>query len=350
MMDGDTAAAVDTVTWDPPQIKDLLESLQVNAEGREAISRMPQRSPEWKAARYGRLTASNFGAAIGHMTNTRRDQLLKDMVWPEGAGIFGYAQKFAQYGNENESVARDLYVTDRQRKHHPQYENQYCNVFETGLLVSVEHGWLGASPDFVVEETSNCRIPDKGPTQNCHHLNDPYIIDHSLLSWMQSSRKYDDELITPPPGADIVQGCGEIKCPAYGDRVLYSSQTKHAKHGFPEYYYDQIQGAMALNNWPWCDVIVYTPSKSEVTRFHRDKVYWDTVLFPGLRAFYFDRFLPLLHLRVTKKLEYGCIHAIGSPTSIKIKRIKKEKEEDFRKIPKMEPLPASFEHFFTLRK
>ena len=108
-----------------------------------------------------------------------------------------------------------------------------------------------------------------------------------------------------------VSGCGEIKCPATG--VLYAESGKHAEHGFPVYYYDQIQGQMALNNLPWCDVVVYTPARTHVTRFYRNHAYWDNEMFPALKHFYFNVFLPTLRLRVCGMLKPGEVIVSARP-------------------------------------
>ena len=98
-------------------------------------------------------------------------------------------------------------------------------------------------------------------------------------------------------------GCGEIKCPA--TKMLYSQTEKHNKYAFPEYYYDQIQGVMAINDWPWCDTVVHTPYVTEVVRFYANPVYWKTDLFPKLERFYFNDFLPRLRLRTQGTLKRG---------------------------------------------
>ena len=111
--------------------------------------------------------------------------------------------------------------------------------------------------------------------------------------------------MTEGPGAamETTIGCGEIKCPA--TKMLYSQTEKHNKYAFPEYYYDQIQGVMAINDWPWCDTVVHTPYVTEVVRFYANPVYWKTDLFPKLERFYFNDFLPRLRLRTQGTLKRG---------------------------------------------
>lgn len=281
-------------TWawtDVPQdIDAFVAALAVDAAARDEIANHPQRSVAWKRARCGRLTASNFGAAAGHHLPGADKKLLHAMLWPELFALEGRAAEFAAWGTENEPVARDVYA-----QHRPQ-----CVVTETGLLVSLEQGWLASSPDFVVDEP----ITDPSPAAaNAYHLCDPYLITKD----------------TPPQvlidvSRGFVRGCGEIKCPA--TRSLYSAMAKHAKHGLPEYYYDQIQGVMAVSHWPWCDVVVYTPELTEVTRFYYNDHYWANELLPALREFYFERFLPRLQLRAAGVLQPGEVDPVAQPLTV----------------------------------
>jgi hypothetical protein len=290
--------------WSPPAPRELLQELTVDLDGRERLANLSQGTPEWLRSRHGRLTASNFGAAVGHQGKAKMKELLKHMVWPETAGLTGFVRRLAQYGTDHEDIARNIYVADRNSGANPLYADTKFRIFERGLLVSVTHGWLGASPDFVVEESANARTPQISAPANVHHLHDPYVIEHSegYFYYLQSRPAV---AVPPDAGSAIVQGCGEIKCPAAKVKVFYSEKAEHATYGFPVYYYDQIQGAMAINSWPWCDVVIFTPERTQVTRFSRNEPYWSRVLFPKLHAFYFQMFLPALGHRVAGRLAYG---------------------------------------------
>ena len=278
-------------------------TLNVTPETRKSISLLKQGSEEWLHARYGRLTASNFGAAAGNHLPGARKKLLENMLWPEFAKLTGMAAKFAAYGTQHESVAREVYAADRQSR-----GNACLRVFETGLLVSLEHGWLGSSPDFVVEECTAIHERPAGPLANEHHSRQPYIISHphGAALFIKNTPACSGGPSSEEPHT-ITQGCGEIKCPA--THTLYSRSEKHAVYGFPAYYYDQIQGIMAINNWPWCDTVVHTPHETEVIRFHANEAYWREDLFPKLRRFYYEDFLPRLSLRIKGKLKRGEVDA-----------------------------------------
>lgn len=299
---------------------EFVASLQLRDDNhRQDIANLAQRSDEWFRERFGRLTASNFGAAAGHHLSGAKTKALKSMVWPEFSALTGRAAEFAAYGTAHEDVARRIYVAHRSSTD----GDTLFSVSETGLVVSLEHGWLAASPDFLVKESASSRLTTLPPPEKSCHLHAPFLVDNArALSWTSETKPKPEPESEPEPEpkpelepesepVEHVRGCGEIKCPA--TRTLYSSNPKHSKHGFPEYYYDQIQGAMAILDVPWCDVVVYTPQNTEVTRFARDVIYWDTQLFPALKAFYFGDFLPRLIMRACGALKPGEIDPVCAP-------------------------------------
>ena len=302
------------------------QTLQVSAETRDSIASLKQGSADWLQARYGRLTASNFGAAAGNHLPGARRKLLAAMLWPETQQLTGFAAKFAAYGTENEALAREVYIADRKSR-----GSACLRVYETGLVVSMTHGWLGSSPDFIVEEVSASHERPIGLIENEHHCRAPYTIMHHSGAnvFIENTPRVP---FVEPDAAVVVRGCGEIKCPA--TKLLYSQSEKHAKYAFPAYYYDQIQGVMAINSWPWCDTVVYTPYVTEVIRFHASPTYWERDLFPKLKAFYFEDFLPRLALRMQGVLKQGevdarlvipaCVLDIGLDMTLKKKKKKRK--------------------------
>ena len=299
--------------WPPASVAELVASLTVDEAGRAAIAAIPQGSPEWLCARRGRLTASNFGAAAGRLGRAKQLELLKHMVWPETAALTGFVARMAQYGTDHESVARRIYVADRASGDNPAYANTALRIYETGLLVSVSHGWLGASPDFVVEESLDARVPAASPPANAFHMHDPYVIEHACGHQFYLAAATD---APAPPTGPVVVGCGEIKCPAAAVKEFYSAKKQHGRYGFPDMYYDQTQGAMAINSWPWCDAVVYLPDRTQVTRFRRNVRYWSTSLFPALEEFYFQMYLPVLERRLAGLLTPDTLTWAGLPAQV----------------------------------
>ena len=210
----------------------LFESLSVDSSTVESIRKLKQGSPEWLSARRLRLTASNFGTAVGHNPWKSPDDLVDDMLFEKFKG-----NDATRWGNDKEAIARNLYIL-KKKAAMSEHLNVSLNsvdfqVFETGLHVWDECSWLAASPDGLVRENG----------------------DVGLL---------------------------EIKCPF--SLKLYPK--------VPDYYTDQIQGIMGILGCSWCDFVVWTPSAMSIERVPFDQKYWQEQLLPALKDFYQTRFVP----------------------------------------------------------
>jgi len=98
---------------------------------------MEQRSPEWFAARKGRITGSMVGAILGLDPNTTRDEAMRRMV----RAYQGLPSEFVgniatSWGTNHEEEAREDFEYD-----------QGCIVGEASFVVHPKLDWLGASPD-----------------------------------------------------------------------------------------------------------------------------------------------------------------------------------------------------------
>ena len=85
------------------------------------------------------------------------------------------------------------------------------------------------------------------------------------------------------------------------------------------YYYDQIQGIMALRRWIASDFVVRIPKYTCIQRYLLNRVYWNTILKPKMSAWYFQTFVPRLVMKQMGRLEYGeteTILNIRSPNTI----------------------------------
>ena len=227
---------------DPPMtMEEWMQRLQVTQEQADAIKNYEQGTAAWLESRVGRITGSNFGAAIGVNKYTSPRALLKQMLWGEFKG-----NAATRWGSENEDVARDEYVQvkrDEIAARTPTDEDVVVGiqVEECGLVINPERPWMGNSPDGIITLTYKSGTTEKG-----------------LL---------------------------EIKCPFR--KEFYTPDP------VPTYYYAQIQGTMGNLGLPWCDFVVWTPTAIQVTRVPFDPTYWDTKLLPGVTSFYFDKYLPL---------------------------------------------------------
>jgi putative phage-type endonuclease len=222
----------------------LLQSMAVTRADVIQVMNIPQRTPEWKQWRGQRLTASVFGSAAGHNPYQSPQQLLKTLLWEDFQG-----NPATQHGTLNEPVAADV------------YERYMCRTTDSvfrflypGLIICESQPWIGVSADGIVEQT--------------HRI----------------SRKKTRFLL-------------EIKCPYYKKSYDY----------IPHYYYDQIQGVMAVLGLPFCDFVVWNKEETQIRRFKFEKTYWENELYPALRDFYMNQYLPRLILKQLNKLEKGQI-------------------------------------------
>lgn len=215
--------------------KSVLERLAITPEQSAAISAIPQGTQPWLDARKNRLTASNFGAAVGMNRYKSPRGLVKDMLWNTFKG-----NQATRWGSEHEDIARDAYVAKMQADIDAGV-GPYTSirVEETGLHVNPERPWLGSSPDGVVHVTTR----DGGA--------------HKFLL--------------------------EIKCPFR--KQFYQPPV-------PVYYNCQIQGVMANMDLPYCDFVVWIPGDLQITRVDFDTEFWNSTLFPKLDSFYHTMYLP----------------------------------------------------------
>lgn len=246
------------------------QSIQMTREEICNIAKAPQRSPLWFQARSHRLTASNFGSAVGHNPYTNPDKLLATMLW----NIKFPSNAATEYGTVNEDKARNLYMNYRR-----QFENidhllspeteatkKKLTVEEYNLLIPLTLQYFGFSPDGIVWENGK-----------------PFLM--------------------------------EIKC-TYS-RKFYGR--------IPLYYYDQITGAMALSRYipeeilnnssgstglPFCDFVVMTPNYTCVQRYTFNETYWDNLLFPKMTEWYFQRYIPRVIMKDAGQLKEGHIDPV----------------------------------------
>lgn len=124
-------------------------------------------SPEWHAERAKRLTASDFGAALGLNPYCSRQKL-----WRIKAGLETVESNVhIQRGIENESHAIAAY----------EVESGHL-VYPAGLVLHPEHPWLAASPD-------------------------GYVGSDGLVE-----TKCPSEIRSAPPAYHIAQCLGQLEC------------------------------------------------------------------------------------------------------------------------------------------
>ena len=157
---------------------------------------MEQRSPEWFAARCGKVTASRVADLMARTKTgwgASRANYMAELVAERLTGVpaQGFTNAAMAWGVENECHAREAYAA-----------HMGCEVVEIGFVDHPEIQWFGASPDGLV-------------------------------------------------GSD---GLMEAKCPNTSTHIdTLLSQSVPAK------YITQMQVQMACTDRAWCDFVSYDP-------------------------------------------------------------------------------------------
>jgi len=154
------------------------------------------------------------------------------------------AARALQYGVIHEEEARLAYVHFRRQEATSADAACSLQVREIGIFIMPEEPWLAGSPDGL-----------------CFEADAPV----GLLE-VKTSRSWKsfENIQLPVDWLYQVQGSMRIASSALGIAIC------------------------------WCDLFLWTPQKFECRRIAFDAALWDTVMFPRLRSFYFDIFLPKL--------------------------------------------------------
>jgi len=251
-------ASAATSDPDPPEevrgermdAAEFLSRLAVTAEEVARLLDIPQRYPDgrahpsWLDARRNRLTASRFASACG-LADARSSPkaVAADMLaLPEG-----HAKQAQRFGIQHEEVARQAYVRQRRAGGRKGAPGPSVEVREVGICVHPAESWLAASPDGVCWE-------DGRPV-----------------------------------------GLLEVKT-----SKQWSAETERRLSGdLPADWLYQIQGGLRIASAAlgvelcWCDLFLWAPEQGRCRRVPYDAQLWERLMYPRLRAFYFQRFVPL---------------------------------------------------------
>jgi hypothetical protein len=274
----------------------------VNRTHEQCISELqaPQRSVEWLEARRHCITASSFGAAVGHNKYSSPRSVALDKLWNTFKG-----NAFTAYGTFHESDAQKSFVNILNGPLNYNLKIMYrtytngdftsFQLFECGLLKHYKQPWMAVSPDGLLRLNGT---------------------NGGL--WL------------------LV----EYKCPA---RLRDSSGHPYAtsSNNIPDYYFDQMQGIMGLFNkfpdlidgadkivaegskvpiegpegqlmernterlMPAAFFIVWQPRQVHVTRVPYKHEYYANELEPKLENWFFETYLPLAVLKHNGSLVPG---------------------------------------------
>lgn len=207
------------------------------------LSKSPQGTNIWHSCRKFRLTASNFGAAIGKSIFTSPLDIALDIANIKPKSFTDENKAVMKHGVDTEPKAREWY------SHHFKVQ-----VREVGLAVPKWEVRIGASVDGEVLGTNGI-IEIKSPLE--------------MYRPLQEHKKKIENGWKPPPF--------------------------YHKHIW-ETHYAQMQGCMKITNKDWCDYIVYA-TKSNLCyteRIYFNEEYWDKILWPGIRNFLDNILEPLI--------------------------------------------------------
>ncbi|KAG0443843.1 hypothetical protein HPB47_014464 [Ixodes persulcatus] len=217
-------------TWEEviAECRDMADSLTLDPEVTAAIeveTKKQASSEKWFAFRAGRVTASNAKAVCRTSIDNPSQSLVRRICYPLETQF--WAPQVA-WGREKEGKARDAYIADIAPIHH----NFRCE--ESGLHLSTEHPFLGATPDGLV----SCTCCGKGVLE----IKCPY---RAKYCWTSEIPKLKNSCLTTE--------CGKL-----------TLKTDHQ-------YYFQVQMQMLVCGRTYCDFVVWTTKDLFRQRIYRDR-------------------------------------------------------------------------------
>lgn len=227
----------------------FLQGLALSPRQQHAVefrTRGQNTNPQWYDFRWGRVTASRFGAVA------RRTKPAGPLVQS-----FLYAKPLPdlpalRWGRDHEGEARTAYVDTR---------GTGVKVAERGLMVH-SCGFLACSPDGIIYE---------GSGEGLLEIKCPFTARDM----------------------DIETACLMLPhfCSSLSPEGIPSLKRNHD-------YFFQIQGSMGLLGLKFCDFVLWTTKDVSVERVEFDKRLWENILLPKLNQFYFSFMLPEIILPV----------------------------------------------------
>lgn len=205
--------------------EDVFDNLSISSEQArklEESTRKQSQSKLWFKYRAGRVTASQFKAAV-HTDITQPSQsLIKQICYPESHRATSEAQ---EWGLKHEKTARDIYCSAVEKKH------LNFTIELRGLVVHPEHPHLGASPDGVVI----CECCGLGVLE----IKCPFHC---------KNKSFAEASVENPQF-----------CLVSNEDGSFELKKTHA-------YYYQVQAQMKLTGACYCDFVVWSPDEFVVLR------------------------------------------------------------------------------------
>lgn len=160
---------------------------------------MQQQTEEWRAARRGRLTGSNVGAALGMNPWKKPEDLIRQMV--------------REYHGAESEFSGNV-ATEHGRLHEPLAALDYMGatgnvVVECGFFIHPEHDWLGASPDGLVDDDGLVEIKCPFSQRNAKApefkaaLDQPHYYAQTQVEMACAQRRWCDFFQWAPSGNTV---------------------------------------------------------------------------------------------------------------------------------------------------
>ena len=186
--DANSSEAVNfKMPWDDPaQLKFLKQIQPITSETFERVfvdrtleqclkeQECEQRSEEWHKARAFSVTASQFGASVGHNRYMSRPALLHHKINPQDVKI---PQQYIKWGIEHEQHAEEAFVSMLHER-----SPGMLSIQHPGLLKHPSKPWTACSPDGILRRWENGvehveLIEYKAPAYHREKLGHPYSKD-----------------------------------------------------------------------------------------------------------------------------------------------------------------------------
>lgn len=119
----------------------LISWSQKSRDNVEKVTRMQAESNKWFYFRTGRITASKFRSVCHANIALPPQSLIKQICHPLNSRFSTVA---TNWGCEHEKIALDLYLSVMKEEH------KNFTIKDSGLFISLQDPFLGASPDSIV--------------------------------------------------------------------------------------------------------------------------------------------------------------------------------------------------------
>lgn len=258
----------------------------------------PQRSLKWLEARRHCITASSFGAAVGHNKYSSPKAVAIDKLWNTFKG-----NAFTAYGTFHESDAQKSFLNilngplnlNLKIMYRSYTNGDYTSfdLFETGLLKHYKQPWMAVSPDgllrlngtngplwFLVEYKCPARLRDtSGHPYATSENNVPEYYGDQMQGIMGLFNKFPDLLEAP------------LNLVATSTERLEALQALDGPAG--------NQGAQrnTTRAVPMAFFVVWQPRQVHVTKVPYKHEYYTKILEPSLENWFFETYLPLAVLK-----------------------------------------------------